>query len=101
MVNSGPDSPPRSLRRHGLFGSTRPVGTTVSVAEAAVTITGQCFAGTTNVSFGGASVGFSVTDDATIRVTSPTGAVGQVVDVRITTPGGTTTVVAGDKFTYN
>ncbi len=66
-----------------------------------VTITGQYFTGTTSVSFGGTSVGFTVTNDSTIRVTSPAGTAGQTVDLRVTTPGGTTTVVAGDKFTYN
>jgi hypothetical protein len=66
----------------------------------AVTITGTGFTGATAVKFSvtpGTSL--QVTNDSTLTVTSPARAVG-TVDVRVTTPGGTSAIVAGDKFIY-
>jgi hypothetical protein len=40
-----------------------------------------------------------VTNDNTLTITSPTRAAG-TVDIRVTTPGGTSAIVTGDKFIY-
>jgi hypothetical protein len=65
-----------------------------------VTITGTNFTpGTPTVAFGanaGSVTAFSATS---ITVTAPAGAAG-AVDVRATTPAGTSPVTAGDQFTY-
>lgn len=73
-----------------------------------VTITGTELTGAEEVKFGSTSVacpkatapGKCVVKSATeIEVESPAGAAGQV-DVRVKTPGGTSAISAGDKFTY-
>jgi hypothetical protein len=66
----------------------------------AVTITGSNFAAPASVSFGDAAASdVAVNDATTITATSPPGALGSV-DVIVTTPGGTSSPVAGDQFTY-
>ncbi|TFW63165.1 phospholipase [Bradyrhizobium sp. MOS001] len=65
-----------------------------------VTITGTNFTGVTAVSFGGtAAAGFTFNSATSITATSPAGAAG-TVDVRVTTPGGTSAISAADQFTY-
>ncbi|WFT91393.1 IPT/TIG domain-containing protein [Bradyrhizobium barranii] len=65
-----------------------------------VTITGTNFTGVTAVSFGGtAAAGFTFNSATSITATSPAGAAG-AVDVRVTTPGGTSAISAADQFTY-
>jgi hypothetical protein len=68
-----------------------------------VTITGSGFTGATGVSFGGtllAAGGFTVNSDIQITATSPAHAPGGV-DVRVTTPGGTSPAdPAVDTFTF-
>jgi hypothetical protein len=65
-----------------------------------VTITGTGFTGATSVKFGGQAVtSFKVVSDTEITTDAPEGAVG-MVDVTVTTPFGTTAVIAGDEFTY-
>ena len=66
-----------------------------------VTISGSFFTGATSAVFGGTSATFTVTSDTTITATAPAGPTGQTVDIRVTTPGGTTTVLSVDQFTYN
>ncbi len=67
-----------------------------------VTISGQNFTGATSVTFGGqAATPFTVVNDTTITVRAPAGTSGRAVDVRVSTPGGTSPIVSGDKFTYN
>ena len=67
-----------------------------------VTITGLYFTGTTAVKFGGTdATSFTVVSDTTITAKSPAGTTGATVDIRVTTPGGTTTNVTADNFTYN
>jgi Hypothetical glycosyl hydrolase family 15/IPT/TIG domain len=65
----------------------------------AVTITGTGFTGASAVNFGpNAATSVTVVSDTQITASSPAGS--GVVDVRVTTPGGTSAVVAGDRFTY-
>ena len=67
-----------------------------------VTITGTNFAGLSGASavqFGGVNAsGYSVVNSTTITATAPPGS--GTVDVRVTTPGGTTPNTAADDFTY-
>jgi PKD repeat protein len=66
----------------------------------AVTITGTNLTDATAVAFGTtAATSFSVTDDTHITAISPLSSAG-VVDVKVTSAGGTSAVIAGDQFTY-
>jgi len=66
-----------------------------------ITITGSGFMGATGVSVGGnAAIGVSVVNDTSITAVTPAGAAAGTVDVRVTTPTGTSTIVLADKFTY-
>ena len=68
-----------------------------------VVITGNNFVGVTGVSFGTTAVNisnYSINSFGTqITATAPAGAVG-TVDVKITTPAGSSSVVAADKYSY-
>lgn len=67
-----------------------------------VTITGDNFTGATSVKFGGTNAtSFTVLSDSSIRATAPAGNVGTTVDIRVSTPGGSSPVSGADKFTYN
>ncbi|MDR7224981.1 IPT/TIG domain-containing protein [Aminobacter aminovorans] len=64
-----------------------------------ITITGTNFSSATAVSFGGTpATSFTVISPTQITATSPAGA--GIVDVRVTTVGGTSAVSAADRFTY-
>jgi len=64
-----------------------------------VAITGTGFTGATAVDFGVApATAFTVNSDSSITATSPAGT--GTVDVRVTTPGGTSTTSAADQYTY-
>lgn len=64
-----------------------------------VTITGTNFTGASAVKFGTTPVGsFIVVNATTITTTSPAGS--GVVDVRVTTAGGTSATSSADQFTY-
>ena len=69
-----------------------------------VTITGTGFvvgSGTTTVAFGaGAGTSVSCTSTTSCTATSPSASAG-AVDVRVTTPGGTSTTGSADQFTYD
>ena len=67
-------------------------------ASTTVTITGTNFTGVTAVDFGTASATFTFVSNSQITATAP-GGVG-VVDVTVATPGGTSAVNAGDRFSY-
>ncbi|MDQ6811343.1 MAG: IPT/TIG domain-containing protein, partial [Actinomycetota bacterium] len=65
-----------------------------------VTISGSDFTGATAVKFGEASaVSFKVNSATSITAISPPGEVGNV-DVRVSTPGGTSAAQTGDRFKY-
>ena len=66
-----------------------------------VTITGTNFTGASAVKFGGTSAtSFTVVSSTMISAVSPGGALGNV-DITVTTPGGSSSVVPADQFTYN
>ncbi len=65
-----------------------------------VTITGTNLGGTTGVDFGSAPASrVTVVSPTEVTVAAPAGSPG-VVDVTVTTPFGTSTNVAGDRYTY-
>ena len=65
-----------------------------------VVITGTDFTGATAVDFGAvAATGYVVDSDTQITATSPAQALG-TVDVRVTTPSGTSANTAADDYTY-
>jgi hypothetical protein len=66
-----------------------------------VTITGTNFIGATAVKFGTTNAtSFTVVNATTITAHTPAHAAG-LVDVRVTTPSGTSAVVAADHYTFN
>jgi outer membrane protein assembly factor BamB len=79
----------------GVSPSSGPAG-----ANSAVTIAGTGFTGATTVSFGGTPANsFAVVADNKIQAVSPAEP-GGTVDVRVTTPAGTSPVTSADRFTY-
>ncbi len=65
-----------------------------------ITITGSAFTGATKVAFGPVSAtGFTVVDDTTITAQVPAQVAG-TNNVTVTGPGGTSAVVAADRYTY-
>ena len=64
-----------------------------------ITITGTNFTGATAVKFGTTAATFTVVNATTITATIPAGSAG-MVDVTVTTPGGTSAVSAADQFAY-
>jgi alpha-tubulin suppressor-like RCC1 family protein len=65
---------------------------------AQVTITGSGYEGATQVTFGSTpATAFSVSSDVSLTATSPPGSAGRV-DIRVTTPRGTSAAVAADGF---
>ena len=72
-------------------------GSTLGGTE--VTITGSVFGGASAVKFGTtAAASFSVSSASKIVATAPAGT--GTVDVRVTTPAGTSAVVTADRYTY-
>jgi hypothetical protein len=65
-----------------------------------VTITGTAFSGATKVTFAGkAATRFTVVSPTRITAVTPAHAAG-LTNIFVTTPGGTSTAVAGDQFTF-
>lgn len=65
-----------------------------------VTVKGANFVGTVKVGFGGsAGSAVAVASSGTVQVTAPAHSPG-AVDIRVSTPYGTSSVVASDHFTY-
>ena len=68
----------------------------------AVTITGQYFTGAFGVKFGGSNaLSFTVNSDTSISAVAPPGVHATQGDVRVSTGGGTSPIVGGDKVTWN
>ena len=65
-----------------------------------VTITGTSLTGATTVMFGTTPASFTVSSPTKIVASAPAESAG-TVDVRVTTPGGTSAPVATDRFTYH
>jgi hypothetical protein len=70
-----------------------PIGTDVFV-------TGSGFLGSTAVDYGTVRAGFAVISDTLIEAPSPSNPPG-VVDVRVVTPGGTSSISTADNYTYS
>ncbi|VVE76123.1 autotransporter outer membrane beta-barrel domain-containing protein [Pandoraea anapnoica] len=64
-----------------------------------VTISGTNFTAASQVTFGGTSASFVVVTATQITATAPPHSVG-TVDIRVTTPGGTSATGPGDQYTY-
>lgn len=71
------------------------------VGGVAITVTGKYFTGATSVKVGGAAATFVVSSDTSISVITPGGSKGSTVDIVVTTPGGSSPIVSGDRYTYN
>jgi hypothetical protein len=67
----------------------------------AVTVTGTGFTGATAINFGAANpaIFWTVNSPTSITVTAPSAPIG-VVDVTVTTPGGTSVTSTADRFTF-
>ncbi|HEX3795323.1 MAG TPA: IPT/TIG domain-containing protein [Acidimicrobiales bacterium] len=76
-----------------------PVGD-VSTGGAAVTITGTNLGPTTSVQFGTTVVTGPMCNATQCEVIDPAGVPGTVVDITVTTPGGTSATNPADQFTY-
>jgi hypothetical protein len=79
-----------------------PVVTGANGSYTSVTVSGQFFTGATSVTFGGsAATSFRVASDTSITLTAaPARPSGTVVDVVVTTGGGTSAITSVDKYTY-
>jgi hypothetical protein len=89
---SAPSQPPV------VTGVTPNVGPTAG--GTAVTISGTNLGGATSVHFGTVTASITSNTDTQIMVTSPTAAAPGVVDVTVTTAGGTSAVSPADQFNY-
>ena len=88
------------------YGSPSPQVTSVTPNQGStsggttVVVEGNFITGVTSVDFGGVSVPFTADiDEGTVSASSPPSSAG-TVDIRVTTPGGTSQVSDADQFTY-
>ena len=66
-----------------------------------MTITGSNFTGATAVKFGTTPAkSFKVMSNTTIDTVAPAGSAGHTVDIRVTSAGGTSAVVAADHYKF-
>jgi RHS repeat-associated protein len=86
--------PPRPV----VTGLSPTTGTTLGGVSIAVI--GTDLGGVTQVAFGGAAASMSLIADTALIVNTPVRATAGVVDVAVTTPGGTSDSTAADRFTY-
>ena len=86
------------------FSSRRNSGLTSiwpGLTSTAITVTGTGFTGATAVTVGGTAVtNLVVVSDTEITATTPASSIAGQVDILVTTPDGTSTSVAGDKYTF-
>ena len=67
-----------------------------------VTVTGQNLSEAYSVTFSGvAATSYTVNSNTSITVVVPSRAAAGTVDIQVTAPGGSSILVAGDRFTYN
>lgn len=103
VTTPGGTSPNTAADNYTYTGSSAPVITSLSPVSGpvgtSVIITGTGFTGATSVTFGGVSSLFTVNNSTQITATVPVGTPAGVVDVRVTTPGGTSANTAADNFT--
>ena len=72
-----------------------------TVGGTSVTITGTGFTGATGVSFGSTpAASFTVGSATSITAVVPAASTSGVVNITVTTPGGTTPITTADQFTY-
>ena len=73
----------------------------VPAGGTSVTITGNSFTGATSVNFGAnPATGVTVNSNTSITAIAPAGTAGSRVDITVTGPGGTSTTLPADQFTY-
>jgi hypothetical protein len=77
-----------------------PVVTHAAGPTSSVAISGQYFSGATSVTIGGTSVSFVVGSDSSITAQAPAAPSGTVVDVIVSSPGGTSSISPADHYTY-
>ncbi len=65
-----------------------------------VAVMGDNFGSATGVKFGSVPAAFTAVSPNEFVATAPAGTAGSLVDIRVTTPYGTTPVVAADQFQY-
>jgi hypothetical protein len=76
-------------------------GSGINSGGTTVVINGNNLATTNAVKFGTvAAASFSGATSTSVNAISPAGTAGKTVDVRVTTPVGTSPIVTGDEFTY-
>jgi hypothetical protein len=107
VTTPGGTTPTTTLNKY-TFLSPAPIVTAVSPVAGSpsggttVTVSGSNFLGTTKVKFG-TRTGTTISVNAggtQLTVKSPSGTQGATVNVRVTTPGGTSAIVTADQFTY-
>ena len=65
-----------------------------------MTIYGTNFTGATAVQFGAVNASYTVASPGVINAVIPAGTAGTLVDITVTTPGGTSPHVVADTFQY-
>jgi IPT/TIG domain/G8 domain len=106
VTASGLTSALSSADRFTVTAASAPAVTSVSPSSGStngttsVTITGTNLSGVSSVTFGGVAATFVSNSSTSITATAPVQGSG-MVDVIVTTPTGSSAVVAGDEFTYS
>jgi hypothetical protein len=103
-LNGAPATQSIALSGTGLYLPPTVTGVSPSVGPIAggttVTITGTYLSGATSVNFGGVAGAILTDANGTVTVTSPAASGVGLVDVTVTTPGGTSATSSADRFLY-